>query len=91
MMQRFFLKAAEVLKDDHPALTEKLHRASAHWMRHSHASHAIARAAELTSVSDNLRHASIATTSMYLHGNDARRARQITEAFGPRNTARRSG
>ncbi len=91
VMRRFFLKTADVLVDDHPALAEKLRRASPHWMRHSHASHALANGAELTSVRDNLRHASIATTSMYLHGNDARRARQITDAFGPRNTTRRRG
>lgn len=91
VMRRFFLKAAEVLHDDHPVLAEKLRCASPHWMRHSHASHALARGAELTSVRDNLRHASIATTSMYLRGDDVKRARQITEAFGSRNTTRRTG
>lgn len=43
-------------------------------MRHTHATHALARGAELTSVRDNLRHASIATTSIYLHGDDLKRA-----------------
>lgn len=89
VMRRFFLKAADILHDDHAALAEKLRRASPHWMRHSHASHALAHGAELTSVRDNLRHASIATTSMYLRGDDLKRARQITEAFGSRNTPRR--
>jgi integrase len=37
-------------------------------MRHTHATHALARGAELTTVRDNLRHASIATTSIYLQG-----------------------
>jgi len=37
-------------------------------------------------VRDNLHHASIATTSMYLHGDELNRARQITEAFGPRKS-----
>ncbi|MBM5588521.1 site-specific integrase [Burkholderia pseudomallei] len=91
VMRRFFLKGADVLGEDHPALAEKLRRASPHWMRHSHASHALAHGAELTSVRDNLRHASIATTSMYLHGSDTRRARQITEAFGPRKSVANSG
>jgi site-specific recombinase XerD len=84
VMRRFFLKAADVLQDDHPPLTEKLRRASPHWMRHSHASHALARGAELTSVRDNLRHASIATTSMYLHGDEVQRARQMNQAFAAR-------
>lgn len=53
-------------------------------MRHSHASHALARGAELIAVRDNLRHASIATTSMYLHGDDIERARQMNNAFTAR-------
>lgn len=37
--------------------------------------------AELTTVRDNLRHASIATTSIYLHSDDVRRARQMAAVF----------
>jgi site-specific recombinase XerD len=33
--------------------------------------------AELTSVRDNLRHASLSTTSIYLHGDEVKRARQL--------------
>lgn len=32
-------------------------------------------------VRDNLRHASLSTTSMYLHSDDVRRAKQIGGAF----------
>jgi len=32
-------------------------------------------------VQDNLRHASISTTSLYLHTDKARRARQMRDAF----------
>lgn len=39
------------------------------------------RGAELTTVRDNLRHASLSTTSMYLHSDDLRRARQMEGAF----------
>jgi site-specific recombinase XerD len=53
-------------------------------MRHTHATHALARGAELTSVRENLRHASIATTSIYLHGDDVKRARQMRDAFSAR-------
>lgn len=81
IMQRFFEKAAEVIEADHPTLAEKLHKASPHWMRHTHASHALARGVELTTVRDNLRHASISTTSIYLHSDEVRRARQISQAF----------
>jgi site-specific recombinase XerD len=84
VMRRFFVQAADVIQADHPATAEKLRRASPHWMRHSHASHALARGAELTTVRDNLRHASIATTSMYLHGDEIQRAKQMNQAFAAR-------
>ena len=33
VMRRFFRLAAQIIENDHPALAEKLHRASPHWMR----------------------------------------------------------
>ena len=44
-------------------------------------SHLLQGGAELTTVRDNLRHASLATTSMYLHTDDARRAKQVADRF----------
>jgi site-specific recombinase XerD len=81
VMKRFFADAAEVIEPDHPALADKLRRASPHWMRHTHATHALSRGAELTTVRDNLRHASISTTSTYLHVDEVKRAYQIKVAF----------
>ncbi len=81
---RFFAKAAEVIEADNPVLAEKLRRASPHWTRHTHATHALARGAELTTVRDNLRHASIATTSIYLHSDEVKRAHQLRNAFAER-------
>lgn len=86
VMRRFFQKVAEVIEADSPALAEKLRRASPHWMRHTHATHALARGAELTTVRDNLRHASITTTSIYLHGDEVKRARQMDAAFAARGS-----
>ncbi|MBD1806301.1 tyrosine-type recombinase/integrase [Microcoleus sp. FACHB-SPT15] len=40
---------------------------SAHWLRHSHASHALERGAPIHLVQATLGHASVATTGMYLH------------------------
>ena len=40
---------------------------SAHWFRHGHASHALARGASVAVVSQTLGHASVSTTSVYLH------------------------
>lgn len=81
VMRRFFLQAAEVIEPRNASLVEKLRRASPHWMRHSHATHALENGADLTAVRDNLRHASIATTSVYLHSDDGKRAMQIGSAF----------
>ena len=81
VVTRFFATAVDVLADVNPNLAEKLGRATPHWMRHTHATHALQRGAKLTTVRDNLRHASLSTTSMYLHSDDLRRARQMEGAF----------
>lgn len=84
IVRRFFATAAEVIGESSPAVVDKLRKASPHWMRHTHASHSLARGAELTSVRDNLRHASLSTTSIYLHGDEVKRARQMRDAFAER-------
>jgi site-specific recombinase XerD len=84
IVRRFFDTAAEAIGQSSPATVDKLQRASPHWMRHAHASHSLSRGAKLTSVRDNLRHASLSTTSIYLHGDEVKRARQLREAFGER-------
>lgn len=81
VMKRFFSLAADAIMDENSAMADKLRRASPHWMRHTHATHALQRGVELTTVRDNLRHASLATTSIYLHTDEARRARQLNKAF----------
>ena len=83
--KRFFVTTANVIEAESPNTAEKLRRASPHWMRHTHATHALARGAELTTVRDNLRHASVSTTSVYLHTDQAKRARQMRDAFGTPN------
>ena len=85
LMKRFFLSVATVIEKESPATAEKLRRASPHWMRHTHATHALARGAELTTVRDNLRHSSVATTSIYLHTDEVKRARQMGDAFAARS------
>ncbi len=82
VLRRFFVLVADAIQAEQPAIADKLRRASPHWMRHTHASHALARGAELIMVRDNLRHASISTTSTYLHSNEIQRARQFDQAFG---------
>ncbi|MCA8273603.1 site-specific integrase [Burkholderia sp. AU30280] len=84
VLHRFFVLIADAIQDERPTTAEKLRRASPHWMRHTHASHALARGAELIMVRDNLRHASVSTTSIYLHSDEVQRARQFDQAFGVR-------
>ncbi|WP_322003757.1 phage integrase family protein [Paraburkholderia tropica] len=86
MMGELFQAAAEHVKARNPALAARLRRASPHWLRHTHATHALDSGVELVAVRDNLRHSSIATTSAYLHGNDRRRAHQVNAAFGGPST-----
>ncbi|RQU98872.1 site-specific integrase [Burkholderia cenocepacia] len=88
VLGEFFRETAERVSLRHPALADKLRRASPHWLRHTRATHALDAGVELVIVRDNLRHASVATTSTYLHGEEAKRARQVSAAF--QRQARRS-
>jgi site-specific recombinase XerD len=82
LVKRFFTQAAECFGETSPALSEKLRTASTHWMRHTHATHALAAGVELVAVRDNLRHANVSTTSGYLAADDRRRALQFGTLFG---------
>ena len=42
-------------------------RASAHWLRHSHASHSLEAECNLRLLQQSLGHASVTTTERYLH------------------------
>jgi site-specific recombinase XerD len=53
----------------------RVQRATAHWLRHSAASHMLDAGVPLQVVRDNLRHASISTTSRYVHADSDRRHR----------------
>lgn len=82
VMRRFFWQAADIVGADHPVAAEKLRRASPQGMRYMHAT--LARGAELTIVRDNLRHSSLATTSICLQSDEIKRARQMSQAFAAR-------
>lgn len=81
MLKRFFTLAAAQLLEVNPVLSAKLERASGHWIRHTHAGVALAAGASLKTVRDNLRHASISTTSIYLDADDVQRATELNKAF----------
>lgn len=81
VMKRFFRLVAERIRTTDSSVAHKLERASPHWLRHTHATHALACGVELRNVRDNLRHASIATTSRYAHSDDLLRMQQLRGAF----------
>jgi hypothetical protein len=52
---------------------ERFTKASTHWMRHSHASHAIASGMPIETAQQTLGHASLATTTVYVTTEKCRR------------------
>lgn len=61
------------------ARADLLEKASAHWLRHSAGSHMADQRVDLRLVRDNLGHASLTTTSLYLHIDDDRRHQETDE------------
>ncbi len=82
ILRKFFDQVADRIDTSKPQFATKLRSATPHWLRHTHASHALEGGADLTTVRDNLRHASLTTTSGYLHVDQADRSRQLGRAFG---------
>ena len=62
---------------------DRFARASTHWTRHSHASHAIAGGMPIEIAQQNLGHASLATTTVYVTTEKRRRMKAV-EAFWQR-------
>ncbi|WP_197419582.1 hypothetical protein [Burkholderia sp. TSV86] len=72
------LQATDIIKSAHSTLAKKLQQATPHWMRRSHASHAVARGAGLTTIFGNL---CAMSASMYQRGDDILRAGETNQAF----------
>ena len=73
VLKKFFAEIAVSLFETDAESSEKLTRASTHWLRHTHGTHAVDMDIGLTVVRDNLGHSSIAITSQYVHADkDAR-------------------
>jgi len=67
------------LGPDHEAAASHVEQASAHWMRHTAGTHQSDNM-DLKAVRDNLGHANISTTSIYVHTEDDVRHDQTTKA-----------
>jgi integrase/recombinase XerD len=82
IVKEVFEGAASSLRksgDSNEERASRLERASAHWLRHSAGSHMADQQVDLRLVRDNLGHASLTTTSQYLHIDDDRRHRETEE------------
>jgi len=77
-----FERCARELALQDPKAADRIRQASTHWLRHTHGSHAIARGVPPDVVQANLGHESLATTSIYVRGEQGRRHRAMQQAFG---------
>lgn len=67
------------------AQADRLSRVSAHWLRHTHATRALDAGVDLTVVQENLGHASLATTSVYVSAAERKRAEQMRRLWSAKS------
>jgi site-specific recombinase XerD len=82
VVRRFFCLVAQQIHTSDRIAAHRFEQASPHWLRHTHATYALARGVDLRNVRDNLRHASITTTSKYIDSDELLRMKQLSAAFG---------
>lgn len=82
-LKRFFTDCSAVLsaQGDHKGAA-RLAKASTHWLRHTHASHSIAKGTRIEVQQQILGHSSLATTTVYVKTEDKRRMKAMVTAFG---------
>ncbi|WP_458764659.1 phage integrase family protein [Cupriavidus basilensis] len=72
-LKRFFSACAARLEAVDPVLADRLRQASAHWLRHTHINHSLDAGVPIEIVQQNVGHASLSTTTIYVRSEDARR------------------
>ncbi|WP_234745197.1 tyrosine-type recombinase/integrase, partial [Burkholderia sp. WTPI3] len=80
LYKAIFQRAAALLRPAYPGAAADLERASTHWLRHTHANHALDAGADLRDERELLGHASLQTTTLYTKGDAVRQYRAV-EAF----------
>jgi site-specific recombinase XerD len=73
LIKAVFANAANLLEASRSGSGKDLMRASTHWLRHTHSTHALSHGAPLSEVNKGLGHAKLATTSLYLQQDEAGR------------------
>jgi site-specific recombinase XerD len=74
--------AAQVRISGDEADAERFDRASTHWLRHTHASHAIAHGMSIEVAQQNLGHASLSVTTVYVRTERDARIRSVESFWG---------
>jgi integrase len=73
VLKAFFSECADVLAMTDAKGAERLAAASTHWLRHTHGTHAVAAGTPLDVLQQNLGHASLNTTTIYVTSEKRRR------------------
>lgn len=81
LYKRIFDRAADQLEEHYPGTAADLRRASTHWLRHTHANHALDAGSDLRDVQAGLGHASLGTTTIYTKGDSVRQFRAVDAFF----------
>ena len=87
ILKEFFAHVA--IAADKPEDAKRLRVASAHWLRHTHGSHTVAAGVPLEIVQNNLGHASLNTTTIYVTAQRTRRIRAMQKFIGKSTQAKR--
>ncbi|WP_224796782.1 tyrosine-type recombinase/integrase [Pandoraea sputorum] len=82
VIRRGYRTAAQALASESAEAAHALVLATPHWLRHTFGTHALERGAGLDVIQALMGHASIATTSKYLHPERARRATDMDTVIG---------
>jgi site-specific recombinase XerD len=77
-----FERCAEHVWAQDKRAAERIREASTHWLRHTYGSHSAARGVPQDVLQANLGHESLATTSIYVRAEKARKHRAMQQAFG---------
>ncbi|WP_250516186.1 phage integrase family protein [Caballeronia sp. INDeC2] len=90
IFKSIFSNAAAFMESRAPGTGRHLKRASTHWLRHTHSTHALGHGAELREVSAGLGHADLSTTSLYLGNEDTGRFLGVERLIRSASTVRKS-
>ena len=88
-LELLFERAANRVGANDAAAADQLRKASAHWLRHTCATDAVAAEVPLDVVASTLGHSSLSTTSRYVHTESRRRLREMQKYW--ENGAENSG